>query len=230
MSRRRDLLIGGACVAAGAAAYGLTPRRRVSLLGDDKLDAIVPRAFGDWNSVDMNDEVAPKEAGSLASRLYAQTVGRMYTNARTGAEVMLLMAHGDTQSNDLQLHRPEVCYTAFGYNILVSQPRPLRLGPSATLPLRQLTVSQKDRVQQIVYWTRIGEHLPQSLAEQRVDRMRNALDGVISDGMLVRLSRSVTSVSAPVSEFQVFIPELIQAIPPAKRKALIGSRLAQHVA
>ena len=78
----------------------------VSLLGDDKLADVVPRRFGAWTSHDVSDLVAPKTEDSLSARLYSQTVGRTYLNTETGAEVMALIAHGDTQSNSLQLHRP----------------------------------------------------------------------------------------------------------------------------
>jgi EpsI family protein len=229
MSSRRNVIIGAACAAAGAAAFGLTPRRRVSLLGANKLDDIVPRAFGDWTSTDRNDEVAPREEGSLATRLYGQTVGRLYTNTRTGVEVMMLLAWGNTQSNDLQVHRPEVCYPAFGYDILSSEALRLPLSQTASLPLRRITVQRGDRVEQVVYWTRLGEFLPQSVREQRIDRFRTAVTGLVPDGLLARFSRAVASASAPEGPLKNFIPELLAAIPEAQRKVLIGSRLAKHL-
>jgi len=228
MSRRRDLLIGGACVAAAGAAYALTPRRRVSLLGTDKLEDIVPRAFGDWTSVDMNDEVAPREEGSLASKLYGQTVGRLYTNRKTGAEVMMLLAWGDTQSNQLQVHRPEVCYPAFGYEILASRPSILPLAAGVTVPVRELTVRRRDRIEQIIYWTRLGDFLPTSVREQRTDRLRDALAGTVPDGLLARFSRATGSVDAADEEMAAFIADLVRAVAPARRKALVGSDLAQR--
>ena len=225
MTRRRDLILGGACVAAGAASFGLTPRRRVSLLGADKLDAIVPRSFGDWTSTDMDDEVAPKEAGSLASRLYGQTVGRLYANRRTGAEVMMLLAYGDTQSNDLQVHRPEVCYPAFGYEILNSAAAAIALSPHAIVPVRRLSVRRQGRIEQIVYWTRLGEFLPTSIRDQRMDRLRNALHGIVADGLLARFSRQAVSLEDPATSLDPFIAELIGAMAREKRKALLGSSL-----
>ncbi len=229
MSRRRDLLIGGACAAAGVAGYGLTPRRRISLLGADRLEDIAPRRFGDWTSADMDDEVAPKEEGSLASRLYGQSVGRLYTNARTGVQVMLLLAWGDTQSNALQLHRPEVCYPAFGFEIVASEAVRLPLSATAALPARSLTVRRGDRIEQVLYWTRLGEYLPQTVQEQRVDRIRAAMAGSVPDGVLVRLNRTVSSTAAPVASLRDFAPELLAAIPAARRKVLLGTALARAI-
>ena len=50
MFNRRDLLIGGGCFAAAGASLGLKPRRRMDLLGATKLDALMPKAFGQWKA------------------------------------------------------------------------------------------------------------------------------------------------------------------------------------
>src|ERR1019366_5638200 len=98
------LIMGGACAAGAGAALALTTRRRVSLLGGAKLADIVPRAFGSWTSQDVGDLVSPKEEGSLMSKLYGETVERTYSGTETGAQVMMLLAYGDSQTNELQLH------------------------------------------------------------------------------------------------------------------------------
>ena len=117
MISRRELFLAGACAIGAGAAYALVPRRHVSLLGAASVASIVPRMIPGWTSRDVTDLVAPKIENSLAARLYGETVGRVYQNPTTGAEIMMLLAHGDTQSDDLQLHRPEVCYPAFGFAI-----------------------------------------------------------------------------------------------------------------
>jgi EpsI family protein len=200
------------------------------LLGAAKLEDIVPRSFGNWTSTDRDDEVAPREEGSLAARLYGQTVGRLYTHAKTGAEVMMLLAYGDAQTNQLQVHRPEVCYPAFGYDILASRPSTLSLAAGVALPVRELTVRRKDRIEQIVYWTRLGDFLPTGVREQRVDRFRNALAGVVPDGLLARFSRAAGSADTSDGEMAAFVSDLIRAVAPARRKALVGSDLARRAA
>ena len=42
---------------------------------------------------------------------------RIFISDVTGNEIMMMLAHGASQTNDLQLHRPEVCYPAFGYQL-----------------------------------------------------------------------------------------------------------------
>ena len=164
MIARRDILMGGLCLAGAGVSYALSPHRHVNLLGSNQMEAIIPRSVGDWTSRDVTDLVAPKEEGSLASRLYKQTVGRVYVDNKTGSAVEMLVAYGDTQSDDLQLHRPEVCYPAFGYSIQGSEPEQILIAPGTAIPGRALLAKAPDREETILYWSRLGEYFPQSSA------------------------------------------------------------------
>jgi EpsI family protein len=160
MIGRRDLLIGSACLAGAGVAYALVPRHHVSLLRGLTVEQTVPRAFGAWVSQDVSDLVAPKVEDSLAARLYGETVGRVYRGGDSGVEIMMLLAHGDTQSDDLQLHRPEICYPAFGFAISQSAVTDVALASRVTLPSRRLVADAPDRREIIIYWSRLGEYLP----------------------------------------------------------------------
>jgi EpsI family protein len=230
MTARRDLLIGAACLAAGAAAFGLKPRRRVSLLGAAKLDQIVPRRFGDWTSRDVTDLVAPKTEGSLVAKLYGETVGRIYHQAPTGTEVMMLLAHGDTQSNLLQLHRPEVCYPAFGFEIASSTPYQLPLSGGVTVPSRRLVAIAPDRQENIIYWSRLGEFMPTDGVQQRLDRLTTAMSGYVADGLLARFSALGTDPAPAFAAVASFIGQLVLAVPADQRIGLIGARRAGQMA
>ena len=230
MIGRRDLLIGGACAAAGAAAYALKPRRRVSLQGEAKLDQIVPRRFADWTSRDVSDLVAPQTPDSLAAKLYGETVGRVYQQASTENEVMMLLAHGDTQNNELQLHRPEVCYPAFGFAISRSTAIRLPLPGGVHVPARRLVATAPGRQENIVYWSRLGEFLPSDGYEQRVDRLTTAMSGYVYDGLLARFSMLGSDPDAAFAVVEKLIDELIQAVPVQLRVSLIGTRFASAMA
>jgi EpsI family protein len=229
--KRRDILIGSACFAAAASAYALEPRRHVSLMrAGQRIDTIIPRQFGEWTSQDVSDLVAPAIEGSLASKLYNETVGRVYTNAGSGAQVMLLAAHGDTQSDDLQLHRPEICYPAFGFSISDSQINYVDVFAHVSIPSRQLVADAPDRRESIIYWSRLGESLPLDRKEQQLDRMAAALRGDIVDGLLVRLSILGTDAKAAFRTIEGFIPRLVMAVATPDRAILIGSARAADLA
>ena len=228
MNSRRQILIGSACLLGAGMSYAMEPRRHVTLLPpNSKLDKIVPRQFEGWTSQDVSDLVAPKIEGSLMSKLYGETVGRVYSRAQGGApDVMMLLAYGDTQSDDLQLHRPEICYPAFGFAITKSAATDITLGPNVTIPSRQLVAEAPDRRETIVYWSRLGEYLPRDRKEQQFDRLRTALRGEISDGLLARFSVLGPDPAQGIVAMRNLIPALMRAVAPERRSVFLGSQRA----
>jgi len=228
--RRRDLIIAGLAVAAAGVAEALRPRGRLVLLRSGTLADAMPSAFGSWAAEGSTGLVSPEQAGRLAKTLYSEIVERIYTDATTGAQVMVLAAYGDTQSDLLQLHRPESCYPAVGFNIASSVAAGIPIGPGGlSIPGRKVVAVASERQENISYWTRIGEYLPQSAKEQRQVRLENALHGYVADGILFRCSMLG---EAPVA-FNVldrFVPGLMTAVRRDKRPALIGTRLAKQLA
>jgi EpsI family protein len=165
MSSRRDFLLGGASIAAAGIAFARTPRNRMSLLAKGQMENLLPKHFGEWHDVPSDAIVVPQSDDSLAAKLYSQDLGRYY-ESESGDGVMMLIAYGDTQSDQLQLHRPEVCYPAFGFNVVRSVEADLVVSKGVSIPARSLTATSPSRMEQIAYWTRIGEYLPQTGSDQ----------------------------------------------------------------
>ena len=231
MSGRRDFLIGGACVLAAGVSYALVPRRKVPLLQRGQTVAqTVPRVFGGWTSQEVSDLVAPKIEGSVASRIYGETVGRVYSRGQGSPEIMMLLAYGDTQSDDLQLHRPEICYPAFGFAISHSTVDQVGLASGVTIPSRRLVADAPDRRETIIYWSRLGEFLPLDRKEQQLDRLRTAMKGEIADGLLARFSIVGQDAALSIQTLEAFIPALVHAVPPVARRVLIGTARAAALA
>ena len=225
MTTRREWLIAAACVGAAGAANG-----RMSLLRSATLSAVTPSQFGAWAANDVSDLVAPAAPGTLMARLYAETVERVYRNAVTGAEVMMLLAYGDSQTNELQVHRPEQCYPAFGFELSDNRPTQVAIGGGVTLPGRQLVADAPGRREVIVYWARLGEYLPIDLREQRVDRLRTSMAGEIADGLIARFSVLSGDTADAVGVLEGFIAGLVRATAAKARPALIGSLRARAMA
>ena len=227
---RRDLLTGGAMLAAAGGAFALTPRDRLVLLAEGgKLEDMIPLQIGEWQNVPTQGIVLPKTEGSLSDRLYNQTVSRLYL-AEAAIPVMLVVAYGATQNDSLQLHPPEVCYAAVGFNISASRPVQLNLGQSATLPARELSARNDSRVEAITYWTRIGDDLPTDGSEQRSVKLRQQMQGYLADGVLVRLSTVAEPSPAVYAELDRFARMMVLGMAPANRAALVGRPLAGRLA
>lgn len=229
MIHRRDLLIGAACLAAAGGAEAMRPRERLLLLHGAKLDAAIPHRFGQWQMHDTDALVTPQSEDSLSAKLYSQIVGRVYSRP-DGNFVMLLIAYGDTQNDLLQLHRPEVCYPAFGFQVTESKPTEFALAPGVNVPGRNLTATSASRDERISYWTRIGEYLPIDNGQQREMKLMTALHGIIPDGVLVRISNTLPDDEQGYALNKRFAGDMIAAIPPAVRPALITTEKARQLA
>jgi EpsI family protein len=229
MIGRRQLLFLGACAGAAGMSYGLKPRRRLSLVSSgDKIETIVPVRFGQWSSEESDGLVQPKTEG-LAATLYSEMVGRIYRNAETGQQVMMLIAYGDTQSDLLQLHRPESCYPALGFELQSVSAGEMPLPGGAELPVRRIVAKGADRIEYVTYWTRMGEYLPKSAGDQRSIRLKTAMEGYVPDGVLVRFSALGADPTAAFALIDSFVPALLAATPAAQRNALVGTQLAKAI-
>lgn len=217
---RRALIAGALCVGGAALAQQLKPHRFVSLLQEAKLDDLVPRSFGRWTSEDVGDPLALNGPGTLSSKLYNQLVTRAYSDGG-GRQILMLLAHGERQSDELQLHRPEICYPAFGYELLQNQSTQLSLGGPVRLPARELLARSSNDQERVLYWTRLGEHFPTSSGEQRRARFENTLAGIVPDGVLCRFSAADDAQAS--GGLRHFLQELVAATGAQGRRVLIGT-------
>jgi EpsI family protein len=229
MIARRDLIMGGASLAAAALAYQLKPHRKLNLLGRRKMADIVPVSFRAWSSQGENSLVTPATEGKLAARLYNEIVSRIYTQADTGEQIMMLIAYGDTQSDLLQLHRPESCYPAVGFHLASAQSAKIPLAGNAAIPGRRVLAELENRHERIVYWTRVGEFLPATSGDQRKAQLKTAMQGYIPDGALFRFS-SLQPEPIAFDSLDRFVSELVQAVSPKDRPPLIGTGLTRKLA
>lgn len=221
--------MGAACAVGLGGASALRPHRNVTLLGKAQLADLVPMRFGAWRSEDVGDPLAVNGPDSLSAKLYNQEVVRVYTNDALGQQVLMLLAYGAKQTDELQLHRPEICYPAFGYQIVRNEPYDLTLPGNVIVPSRRLTATQGDRTESVLYWSRMGEYLPRSGGEQREDRLKVSLQGIIPDGLLARFSMVPSDPSAPWRDLSSFVSAMMVSLGPFGRKVLIGDGRATRL-
>lgn len=217
---RRKFALGLAFASVAGVAAARQPSKSVDYLGKNKLDEILPEKLGEWTFVSSSGLVVPPE-DQLAQALYSQLLTRVYTS-ETGSPIMLLVAQSGSQTGILQIHRPEFCYTAGGYELSRSSPHRVSLPGNGTLPALSITASIRGLTEQIVYWTRVGEHLPQSWTQQRLAVAMDNLRGVIPDAVMVRVSTYGNDKAAALAEIDGFIRTLIGSIARPVRRVFIG--------
>lgn len=226
MNRRlgASLVLGLAMTAASALTLALTPSPgAMAAQAAFSLDAMIPARFGSWR-IDPSIvplTANPEQQGAL-ERIYDQTLSRTYVDD-AGRRVMLSIAYGGDQSRALQLHLPEVCYVAQGFQVADEA-----VGQLATrfgaLPVQRLVASQGDRNEPITYWITIGDRATRSGIEQKLRRLAYGLSGQIPDGMLVRISSITLDAPGAWRLHDRFAADLLDALAPPGRKRLIGAR------
>ncbi|WP_404711693.1 exosortase-associated protein EpsI, V-type [Sphingomonas sp. MMS24-J13] len=217
---RRDMLFGGLAVATAATTYAGTPRTKLRMIGDGELDKIVPHQIGGWNEEAIGGLVLPPP-DQLAQLLYNQQVARTYT-ADDALPIMLLMAYGSSQGGMLQIHRPEICYPASGFRLSGTREVSWEWAPGHHVPVRRFSAQSDTRVEHVMYWTRIGNDLPVSWAEQRIAVMRANLTGYIPDGLLVRLSAISEDPAQAEQSLERFASTMLASIGAKGRQQLLG--------
>jgi EpsI family protein len=215
---RRKLLLGLAMGAAAGLTFARQPRNRIDLLGDQKLENIVPKQIGDWSFLSNSGLVLPTE-DSLSAALYSQLLTRVYVHP-TAPPVMLLIAQSNGQSGFLQIHRPEFCYPAGGFTLSPIVQRPIA-GGERTFEVNELTATLPGRPEQIIYWTRIGNDMPASWAKQRMAVAEANLRGYIPDAALIRVSMVSPDAEASFAGLSAFIKDMLAAMGP-KRSVLVA--------
>jgi EpsI family protein len=229
MNRRRiaaSAVLGCAMAATSALTGALTPTVKLAPARPDfNLETMIPARFGGWR---LDTSLVPlkpdPERQAMLERLYDQTLARTYVNAR-GERVMLSIAYGGDQSKTLQLHLPEVCYVAQGFQMLKDGDGMLatRFG---TLPVRRLVAHQGQRNEPITYWITIGDKAVLSGIEQKLQRLAYGLSGKIPDGMLVRISTIQASDTQAWRVQDRFVTEMLDALAPRDRARLLGAAAA----
>jgi EpsI family protein len=217
-----SLALGVAMAATSALTGALTPREKVARAQPDfKLETMIPASFAGWT---IDASIVPlkpdPERQAMIEKLYDQTLSRTYVNPR-GERVMLSIAYGGDQSKTLQLHLPEVCYVAQGFQMMKTGDGELGTRYGA-LPVKRLVARQNERNEPITYWITIGDKAVLSGIQQKLQRLAYGLSGKIPDGMLVRVSTIQASEADAWRLQDRFVTEMLDALAPRDRARLLG--------
>ena len=222
----RRLQIAVACLAvlsSAVVAEAMIPRISMARTSDSlDLEKIIPRQFGGWTPVPDVRLVEPPGSDTLEHEIYNQEIARGYADS-DGHVVMLLIAYGVSQSDRLQLHRPEICYAAQGFR--VSRPTAASLLYSEQAPpirLTRLVAQREARLEPVTYWMRIGDDVATGVVERQILKVKYGLHGLIPDGALIRVSTIGLSEQTAFEVEDKFIRDLLQSVDPATRKFLVG--------
>lgn len=220
---KQALFVGLLMIIASASGTYLKPTKKLAdSMPAVNLEKMIPAQFGEWQTdpVVLEQIISP-ERKELLARLYSQTLTRTYLDSH-GTRIMLSIAYGGDQREELQVHRPEGCYTAQGF--LVEKESLDTLSTKfGSLPIKRLFAVQGSRNEPITYWITVGDKaIVLKGMQQKLAELRYGLTGKVPDGMLVRIS----SISADDKEaYRIqddFVREMLAAMSKEDRVRIAG--------
>jgi EpsI family protein len=135
---------------------------------------------------------------------------------------MLSIAYGGDQSKQLQLHLPEVCYVAQGFDMVHDHKAELATH-YGSVPVKRLVARQNARNEPITYWVTVGDKAVMSGLGQKYQRFLYGLTGKIPDGMLVRVSTIEADQNSAYRVQDRFVNQMLDAMSPRDRLRLLGA-------
>lgn len=222
MPNFKFVVVGALLISAAAGAVAMKPAPRAAQTQGIRLEQVIPATFGEWR-IDPNIvPVQPNpDTQATLDRIYDQVLNRTYVNGK-GERIMLSIAYGGTQNNDLKAHRQEVCYTAQGFKITELFQDTLALGEK-TIPITRMVAVQGGRIEPVTYWFTMGDRVVLGRFERLMIQLKHGLSRQIPDGMLVRVSNLSTDARAAYSAHVDFVHELMASMRKEDVPRLVGA-------
>jgi exosortase B len=196
-------------------------------------DALIPHRFGQWVEVPspyLQVNLAVAEPGENSNEQpYDAVVMKSYRNVETGGQVMLALAYARQQRQEVKIHRPEVCYTAQGFNQLRHEPMGFATG-GTTVAGDRFLMQNKNRIEAVSYWIRIGDAFPRGGWATRMKLLKDGVDGRVPDGILVRASSLMTDPSQVEAAYALqerFLQDLVAGVGPQAKALLLTGNAAK---
>jgi len=216
---RREFVTGLMMAGGAGVAVARKPNISLNYLGGHTLEQTIPTKIGRWNFVATSGLVVPP-SDQLVLTLYSQLLTRVYADERSS--IMLLIAYSANQTGFLQVHRPEFCYTAAGYQLSNFARRVIPLSEPSPLRVNTLDATRDGQLEKLIYWTRIGDRIPLSWTQQKLAVAEQNLERITPDAALVRVSMITTDGDQALAIIDEFVQALIASVPNSLRRVFVA--------
>ncbi|MCX4189092.1 exosortase C-terminal domain/associated protein EpsI [Methylophaga sp. OBS3] len=199
----------------------------VNIKPREPLTKVIKPAIGNWQ-LDPTSHVLITSAvldEKLASA-YTDVISETYFN-KENQKVMLSVAYSDNQRNGLAVHLPEACYPAQGFEILEKRELPVTLNNGRQLNLTYMKTKRGSRVEPLVYWTMAGETLYRNDFERKQVSIKYALDNIIPDGLVFRVSTISADDEMALDMITDFVRDFDSSLAESDKPRFFGTELAQ---
>ena len=220
---KTSLVLSVIMIALSISAFSLRPDQKMSDQNKQiDIEAMIPNQFSEWK-LDKESSallVDPSVTESL-NKTYLQSISRTFINNQ-GQRVMLAIAYGGDQNDMMQVHKPEICYTAQGFHIEQSHDDNFETA-YGNFVVRKMLAVKGTRLEPVTYWVTIGNKIAVNPIQWRLERIRYGLTGVVPDGLLFRVSTIGDNLEEGYGIQKKFVSDLMQSITPDARNRFLGT-------
>lgn len=214
---RRSILVGTSLAAAGALSYLVAPKAVAKPIEQATFFSAIPDRIGGWTSRKSQEIVLPPLDES--NKLYENQETRIYEGVGLPS-VMLLISYSSVQQNDVQVHRPEVCYPASGFPVISAGPTQISYR-CREFAGRELLADRGGLHERVIYWIRVGNSFPTTWRDQRINMALANLSGSVPDGVLFRVSTIEEPGKSTSTILRTFIEKFLANVAPSFRQAVL---------
>lgn len=218
----RNIILLALMLASAGLAIAMRPTDKIADQGPKVvLETMIPRAFGGWREeLQPATQIIDPQQKEMLQKIYTQTLSRTYVDEQ-GNRVMLSIAYGEDQRDAVQLHYPEVCYPAQGFEVTSNNKSTLEIRRQK-IPVRHLETRLGQRHEPITYWTMIGNKAVLGGVDKKLAEMDFGLQRKIPDGLLFRVSTINQEDQRAIATHKRFVENLLDAVEPDVRKRISG--------
>lgn len=219
---KKSLLLLTCMLIATSLGFLLKPTLKMAEQGPRfDLETMIPKEFGDWHELTQKTAfVINPVQKEVLDNIYAQTLSRTYINSG-GDIIMLSIAYGDDQGDAKQLHYPEVCYPAQGFQVLSTQDGMVNTAFGGIRVKRMLTVLG-NRTEPLTYWTTVGSDVVLGGVETKLAQLGYGFKGQIPDGLIFRVSSITSATEEGYKSQEQFIHSIVSELNPIWRSRIAG--------
>lgn len=215
------ILAGCMAVTAAAAHYAKPTLFLADTRAELKIEPSLPAEFAGWKLQAVSVGVVNPQQEQMLNSLYSELINRTYMNDK-GDRIMLSIAYGKNQSDSFQVHRPEICYPAQGFELKSNRSGEIST-PFGVIPVRRIeTTFGTQRPEPVTYWLTLGDEVVRSGVNKKMKEIQYAINGYIPDGLLFRVSSIDPDSQRAYRIHELFVTDLVSSMKQIERVRLAG--------
>lgn len=206
-------------ISATLASIALKPDFELKVTEIPNFKELIPISFSGWEMIvnDYQQISLSVEGEKNIDQPYDAILMETFQNT-SKETIMLAIAYGANQQQEIKIHRPELCYPAQGFQVeeINNLEYEVKINDKAyRFNLTQMVSKSRQRREVTLYWIRIGDMISSNPWEIRWNILKGGLSQDIPDGILVRTSQVLSkelSVEQSIKMQKKFIQKLLSGI------------------